>query len=112
MNIYDVTVKQLRRAASIKEQIERLNKELSVIFGSPGSFRSAPKTKRTMSASAKKKIAAAQIARWAKLRRTQSATRSLKTPAPPKKKTISLAAKRKLSAKLKAYWAQKKAREK
>jgi hypothetical protein len=63
-----------------------------------------------MSASARKKIAAAQRARWASLRRAKPPTRSVKPAA--KKKTMSQAARRKLSAKLKAYWAQKKARQK
>jgi broad specificity polyphosphatase/5'/3'-nucleotidase SurE len=60
VNIYDVSVKQLKRAAAIKEQIERLNRELSVIVNAPESSRSALKSKRTMSASVRKKIAAAQ----------------------------------------------------
>jgi hypothetical protein len=65
-----------------------------------------------MSASVRKKIAAAQRARWASLRRAKTATRSLKPAAKAKKKTMSPAARRKLSAKLKAYWAQKKAGKK
>jgi hypothetical protein len=86
MNISELSVNQLKRAAAIKEQIERLNKELSAIFGSPANSRSAPKAKRTMSASAKKKIAAAQRARWASLRRAKPVTRSVK-PATKAKKT-------------------------
>jgi hypothetical protein len=112
MNIYDLSVNQLKRAAAIKEQIERLNKELSASLGAPARSRSAPRTKRSMSASARKKIAAAQKARWANLRRAKPATSSVKPAAKAKKKTMSAAARRKLSMKLKAYWAQKKARQK
>jgi hypothetical protein len=112
MNIYDLSVNQLKRAAAIKEEIERLNKELSAIVGSPASSRSAPKANRTMSASARKKIAAAQRARWASLRRAKPETGSAKPAAETRKKTMSTAARKKLSAKLKAYWAQKKAGEK
>jgi hypothetical protein len=112
MNIYDLSVNQLKRAVAIKEQIERLNKELTAIVGSPASSRAAPRTNRTMSASARRKIAAAQKARWASLRRAEPATSSVKPAAKAKKKTMSAAARRKLSAKLKAYWAQKKARQK
>ena len=36
MNIYDLTANQLKRAAAVKEAIEKLNKELRGIFGSPG----------------------------------------------------------------------------
>jgi hypothetical protein len=59
MNIYDLNVTQLKRAAAIKEQIERLTKELNGMLGTPATSRSAPKAKRTMSASARKNIAAA-----------------------------------------------------
>lgn len=74
MNILDLTPNQLKRAAAIKEQIESLNRELRAILGT--SAKSAPTTnkrKRTMSAAVKKKIAAAQRARWANLRRKSGA---------------------------------------
>ena len=107
MNIYNLTVNQLKRAAVIKEGIEKLNKELRGILGAPGSSRAAPRKNNTMSASTKKKIAATQKARWANLRRAK-ATRSVNPTVTAKKKTMSPAARAKLSAKLKAYWAAKK----
>jgi hypothetical protein len=69
MNLIDLTPEQLKRAASIKEQIEGLNKQLRGILGAPATPRASPPRNWTMSASVKKKIAAAQRARWAKLRR-------------------------------------------
>jgi hypothetical protein len=68
MNIFDLTPQQLNRAAAIKEQIDTLNKELRGILGGSSASRTLAKKKRTMSAAIKKKIAAAQRARWAKLR--------------------------------------------
>jgi hypothetical protein len=112
MNIHDLSVNQLKRAAAIKEQIERLNKELSGILGTPASSRAAPTKSWGMSASARKKIAAAQKARWANLRRAKPVPRSAKPVAKAKKKRMSPAARRKLSMKLKAYGAQKKAGKK
>jgi hypothetical protein len=112
MDIYDLGVNQLKRAAAIKEHIEALNKELRGLLGAPSSTRTAPKKKGTMSAAVKRKIAAAQRARWASLRRGNPATRSAKPAAKAKKKTVSPATKAKLSAKLKAYWAAKKAGKK
>jgi hypothetical protein len=111
MNLSDLTISQLKRAAAIKERIEALNKELRGIVGTPGKSGAAPKKKRTMRASVKRKIAAAQKTRWANLRRAKSATRSVE-PAVVAKKKVSLATKAKLSAKLKAYWAAKKAGKK
>ena len=108
MNPLDLTVNQLKRAAAIKEQIEALNKELRAILSAPANTRAARKKNRIMSTAAKKKIAAAQKARWANLRRANPATRSVKPAAKAKKKTVSPATKAKLSAKLKAYWAAKK----
>jgi hypothetical protein len=112
MNLFDLTVNQLNRAAAIKEQIEKLNKELRAIFGPSAKSAVAPNRHGGMSAAVKKKIAAAQRARWAKLRRAKSAALSVKPAATAKKKTMSPAAKAKLSAKLKAYWAAKKAGKK
>ena len=111
MNPLDLTVNQLKRAAAIKEQIEALNKELRSILGASAKSGAAPKKKRTMSASVKRKIAAAQKARWANLRRAKPAARSVK-PAAKAKKKVSPATKAKLSAKLKAFWAAKKAGKK
>ena len=111
MNLFDLTITQLKRAAAIKEQIEALNKELRAILNAPAISEAAPKKNGAMSASVKKKIAAAQKARWANLRRAKSAALSIKLAAKSKKK-VSSATKAKLSAKLKAYWAAKKAGKK
>jgi len=111
MNPLDLTINQLKRAAAIKEQVEALNKELGTILGASATG-AASKKKRTMSASAKRKIAAAQRARWSNLRRANARTLSVKPAATAKKKTMSRATKAKLSAKLKAYWAAKRAGKK
>src|SRR3990170_2613758 len=109
MNLSDLTITQLKRGAAIKERIEALNKELRSILGAPAKSGAAPKKKRTMGASVKRKIAAAQKTRWANLRRAKSTAVSVKPAATAKKKTVSPATKAKLSAKLKSYWAAKKA---
>jgi hypothetical protein len=109
MNLFDLTITQLKRAAAIKEQIEKLNGELRSILGTSAKTGAAANIKRTMSALVKRKIAAAQKTRWANLRRAKSAALSVKPAVTAKKKTMSPAAKAKLSAKLKAYWAATKA---
>jgi hypothetical protein len=112
MDIYDLTINQLRRAAVIKEQIEKLNRELGSILGASPKSGAVSAKKRTMSAAVRKKIAAAQRARWMNLRRAKPAARPVKTAAKAKKKTFSAATRAKLSAKLKAYWAAKRAGKK
>ncbi|HBJ84956.1 MAG TPA: hypothetical protein DDZ88_14020 [Verrucomicrobiales bacterium] len=65
---------QFRRAAALQEKIEAMQADLaSLLSGSPASPGKAKKDndkpakkKRTMSASARKRIAEAQRARWAK----------------------------------------------
>jgi len=67
MNLFDLTPQQLKRAASIKEQIDGLNRQLRGILGAAATPRAAPSKNRTMSASVKKKIAATQKARWGEI---------------------------------------------
>jgi hypothetical protein len=65
----NLSASQLRRAAALQEKIETLQQELAQILGdssSPATAGKPAKKKRTMSAAARKKIAAAQRARWAK----------------------------------------------
>jgi hypothetical protein len=111
------TLIQLKQAVTIAEQIEKLQATLSSLIGGSGSVASAPKAasapvakagKRTMSAEARARIAAAQRARWAKSRGTS------KAPASPAKKKgkLSPEGRAKIVAALKARWAAKRAGKK
>jgi hypothetical protein len=71
MNITDLTPQQLRRAASIKEKLDDLNRELRRLLNGTTTNGAMSRKKRTMSAAVKRKIAATQRDRWAKRRRTQ-----------------------------------------
>jgi hypothetical protein len=106
MNLLDLTPAQLKRAASVKERIEALNKELRIILSGTTNAGVVSTKMQKMSAAVKRKIAASQRARWARLRRAKLAARSAKPAA--KKKSFGAATRAKLSAKLKAYWAAKK----
>ena len=112
MNILDLTLSQLKRAASVKEHIEKLTKELRTILGASANSTGTSTKSRRMSPFARRKIAATQKARWANLRRAKSATRSAQPAAKAKKKRMSPATRAKLSAKLEAFWAAKKAGKK
>ena len=68
MNVTELTPQQLRRAASIKEKLHGLNKELRRLLDG-ATTNPATRKKRTMSAAVRRKVAAAQRARWAKLKR-------------------------------------------
>lgn len=64
-SINGLSPQQLRRAADLKEKIESLQSELNQLLGSKGATPSSG-GKRTLSASARARIVAAQKARWAK----------------------------------------------
>jgi len=68
--ISKLSAQQLRRAATIKDQIDTLQTELDRLLGSSDGKASA-KGKRKMSASARARIGAAQKARWAKVKEKQ-----------------------------------------
>jgi hypothetical protein len=114
-SITNLSVQQLRKAATLKEKIQALEKELNQLLGSPTvkvSAPAAPKKKFKMSAAAKAKISAAAKARWAKVKGTKPAA-SAAAPAPKKAKfKMSAAAKAKISAAAKARWAKIKAAKK
>lgn len=61
----NLSAAQLRRAAALQEKIETMQAELASLLGDSSGGKPAKK-KRTMSAAARKRIADAQKARWAK----------------------------------------------
>jgi hypothetical protein len=65
----NISSSQLRRAADIQDKIESLQSELNQLLGNGLAVTAKPEpTRRKMSAAARAKIAAAQRARWAKVR--------------------------------------------
>jgi hypothetical protein len=103
-SINNVSAEQLRRAAAIKDQIDALESELGSILGGRTSRGRAGGGRRTMSASARARIAAAQRARWAKYK----ANKPAKARGAGRRK-MSAAAKAKIAAAARARWAKAKA---
>lgn len=110
------TLAQLKQAVAIAEQIEKLQRQLDSIVAGNASAVAALKTvlapsaktgKRTMSAAARERIAAAQRARWAKSKGTSAV---VATPA-KKKGGLSPEGRARIVAALKArHAAAKKAK--
>jgi hypothetical protein len=116
-SITNLSVQQLRKAATLKERIQSLEKELNQVLGSAVISEAGPapkKKKFKMSASAKAKISAAAKLRWAKIKGTAPAakTAAAKPAAKKGRGKMSASAKAKLSAKMKALWAARKAAKK
>jgi len=105
MDILSLTSKQLKQAAKIKDKITALEKQLAKLAGDPGSAMLAlfvaRKSKRKLSDAGRLAIAAAQKARWSKIK-------GAKSKAPVKRK-MSAAARAKIAAAAKARWAKAKA---
>jgi len=99
-----LSVQQLRKAATLKEKIQSLEKELGQLLGSATqpAADAVPKKKWKMSKAARAKISAAAKARWAKLRAAKGEAK----PAKKTKKKFSAAARAAISAAAKARWAK------
>lgn len=102
-SIINLSAQQLRRAASIKDQIDTLNAELSRLLGASNG-RTVPAETRTMSAAARRKIAVAQKARWAKVKGGKA-----EKPGQKPKRKMSAAGRKKIAVAAKARWAKAKA---
>jgi len=101
--IKNLTVDQLKQALAIREQIESLEADLNQILGGEIPIPHATKGKRKMSAAARAKIGAAQLARWAKAKGVK-----VEKSAKPRRK-MSAAARAAISAAAKARWKKAKA---
>jgi hypothetical protein len=131
------TLDQLKRAIAIAEQIHKLEGELAAALGDQGAGNSSPSQpaartaatpqkksrggKRTMSAEARERIAAAQRARWAKQGSSKSSSDGgaqasgsgeLKSKSKGKgkgKRSVSPEARAKMAEAARRRWANKKA---
>lgn len=104
--IENLTVKQLRRAIAIKEEIESLEAELAGFMGGdthalPVSTKGRGMYRRSRSVRAA--MAAAQKARWAKIKGAKIEA------APKKRRKMSAAGRAKIAAAARARWAKAKA---
>ncbi len=100
-SLANLSAQQLRRAAGIKDKIDKLQNELNRILGATVGNQKVPRKKRKMSAAARAKIGAAQKARWAKAKGNVSKAQPTKG-----KRKMSAAAKKKISVAAKARWAK------
>jgi hypothetical protein len=107
-NLENLSVEQLRKAVAIKEQIEQLQSELNSLVEGDGSPPARDGRRRRMSASARARIAAAQRARWARVKGRANGNAALVTKEKPKRR-VSPATRARLSAMAKARWAKAKA---
>ena len=106
-----LSARQLRQAADLQDKIESLQSELASLLGGTPEVAAveataAPRKRRTLSAAARARIAAAQKARWAKQRGEKPAKATVAVK--PKRK-MSAAARKRMAESAKARWAKAKA---
>jgi hypothetical protein len=96
--------------------VEKLDQAISVIesLNGFGTFGTTKKPTRVISGASRRKMAQAQRARWAKVRKeSQPALVTAKTTdSAPLKRTMSASARRKIAAFQKARWAKLKSQQK
>jgi hypothetical protein len=93
--------------AQLDKAISALSGVVGISSGTPSS--NGRQGKRTLSVSARKKIAAAQRARWAKVRAGSGSKQKLVSM--PKKRTMSAAGRKRIAAAQRARWAKVKAKK-
>ena len=116
MSIINLTSTELRKAADLQDKIASLQKELAALTGNATSATPAKpakpaKKKGGMRAAGRAKIAAAQKARWAKVKAAKPAAKAVVKSVPAKpsqsaKRTISPGHIAKIKAAQKLRWAK------
>jgi hypothetical protein len=93
----NISLRELKRAISIRTRIENLQRKLATVLGDspPGNTNGKPKRK-SMSAAGRARIAAAQRLRWAKKGKSKV------------KRKMSAAGRAKIAAAARARWAKAK----
>ena len=113
MSIINLTPAQLRHAADLQEQIEKLQKEVADIIFVGGKehvpVQAAKPGRRKMSASARAKIAAAQRARWAALKAKGPGKAAAAKSAKIGRRKMSAEARARIAAAARARWAKVRA---
>jgi hypothetical protein len=115
MSNLDNAVRELREKRSRAQvEIEKLDQIISGIESLNGTGVSHTLTRRTriISAASRRKMALAQKARWAGIRKQSQPATSVTTIPVPAKRTMSASARRKIAAAQKARWAKVKAQQK
>jgi hypothetical protein len=106
-------LREERRQSQV--HIDKLDSAISVIEdvvgrSSSAAARNSTRQGRVVSAAARRRMARAQRARWAKVRQ-QSKPAAKATSTVPGKRTVSITARRKIAAAQRARWARVKAQE-
>ena len=116
MSNLDNALRELREKRSHAQiEIEKLDQVISGIESLNGTGAASSKTapaKRFISLASRRKMARAQKARWASIRKNSQPMLVAKTGSAPAKRKISAAGRKRIAAAQKARWAKLRAQEK
>src|ERR1039457_5347462 len=116
MSNLDNALRELREKRSHAQvEIEKLDQIISGIESLNGTGAASSKTaqpKRFISLASRRKMARAQKARWASIRKNSQPMLAAKTGSAPAKRKISAAGRKRIAAAQKARWAKLRAQEK
>ena len=104
-NLFGIVQQLKKERDRAAKEVQRLDAALTALKGNSFGKRTGG---RTLSAAARARIAAAQRARWAKVKRGQIGN----VVTMPKKRTMSAAARKRIAAAQRARWAKMKAAKK
>ena len=113
----DNALQQLREERSQSQlQIKKLDSAISVLEGlvagnSSRMIRNSSQPKRIVSAAARRRMAQAQRARWANMRKQSQSVQAGKPGRSPAKRTLSVRARRKIAVAQRARWARVRAQQ-
>ena len=113
----DNLVQQLREEYKQAQlQVEKLREAISAVEGIAernafGSARNGVRARRTLSAAARRRIAQAQKARWARFRKGTQSASAPKKSGTGRSRVLSIAARRKIAAAQRARWARVRAQQ-
>lgn len=111
----DNALQQLRAERKRTQlQVEKFDQAISVIesLNGSGASRKSAQPTRIVSAASRRRMAAAQKARWARLRKPPQSVTAGSASAEAPQKNLSLAARRKVAAAQRARWAKVRVRQK
>ena len=99
----NLTPRQLRRAANVKERMDALEKKLGELLGASAPAAAAAPRRKKISAAGIARIRAAQRARWAAIKKAKAPAKRAR------KRKLSAAGRARLVALARARWAKVKA---
>ena len=114
MSNLDNALRELRKKRSQAQiEIDKLDQIISGIESLNGTGASGKaQPKRTLSASARRRISLAQKARWASVRKQSGPKLVAKTASAPAKRTMSAAGRKRIAGAARARWAKFRAEQK